>query len=83
MSAVERRADYPAIKESIEKLEHLIYGNGEPGFGEQIREQRKMIEGIQSDINESKEVRKQIMVGIVVGIVLAAVNLIITLSKNA
>lgn len=79
----ERRADYPAIKEKLAKIEYALFGNGSPGIDEQVRQQKNMIEAIQQELKETKEVRKQIVIGVTVGVVLAAMNLIMTLVRHA
>ena len=75
----ERRADNLRHEEQIDRLNHVVFGNGEPGLAENYRALKTMVDTITSDVKESKLARRQIAIGVVIGVVLAALNLITTL----
>lgn len=74
----ERRSDCIRHEETINKLVHVVFGNGEPGLPEKVRAMEKSMLAIETDLNESKKARQQIAIGVIVGVVLAAFNLAVT-----
>lgn len=79
----ERRHDYANFKEDVSKLKYIVFGNGEPGLAEQYRTLSASVKQIKEDIEESKKVRSQIVIGVATGIILTTFNLLLTLLKHA
>jgi hypothetical protein len=78
----ERRIDNLRHEEQIDRLNHVVFGNGEPGLAENYRALKTMVDSITSDVRESKLARRQIAIGVIIGVVVATLNLVMTLMRH-